>query len=222
MTLNSERTGDDMIERVMQYCDGTLAPAEKAEVAAEIAASPELQKLAADLSRGATLAREAMSGIINDPVPLHLARAITQAPEPMRNQPARRAGLLSFIPREAAAAMVGLLIGGAAIGLWSAAPNSDGGLRLAGLPESGTYSPAFKAALADLLASPGDARTQKYVVDPATGNEAEISVVAWFKLSDGSDCAEFRQDVPASGETSGLACRRATGAWDVMMRSSAE
>lgn len=222
MTINSEQIGDDMIERVMQYCDGKLKPAEMAEVAAEIAANPDLQKLAADLTRGATLAREAFSGIINDPVPLHLARAITQAPDPAQQQPDRKLGITYFMPRQVAAVLVGLLIGGAAIGLWSSRQNSDDGLRLAGLPEAGGYSSEFKAALANLLDTPGSTRTQKYVADPASGNEAEISVVAWFQLSDGSTCAEFRQDAPASSRAHGLACQRENGAWDIMMRSPAE
>ncbi|WP_374371146.1 hypothetical protein [Dongia sp.] len=222
MTVNSEQIGDDMIERVMQYCDGKLKPAEMAQVAAEIAANPDLQKLAADLTRGASLAREAFSGIINDPVPLHLARAITQAPEPAQERPNRKPGVISSMPRQVAAALIGLLIGGAVIGLWSSRQDSNDGLRLAGLPEAGSYSPEFKAALADLLTTPGSARTQKYVVDPASGNEAEISVVTWFKLSDGSTCAEFRQDAPTASPAHGLACQRDTGAWDIMMRSPAE
>ena len=82
MNQNSDKIGDEMMERVMQYCDGALPPDEMARMRADIAADPALQALAADLTRGAGLAREALSGIINDPVPLHLARTIITAPDP--------------------------------------------------------------------------------------------------------------------------------------------
>lgn len=218
MNVNSDKIGDEMIERVMQYCDGMLAPDEMARMQAEIAADPALQALAADLTRGASRAREAISGIINDPVPLHLARTIISAPEPLN---IRRSSWTS-LPRQAAAVVIGLLIGGGTMGLWSSQEAADQGLRLAGInSESETYSPAFKATLADLLGTPGALRSQSYAVEnSAAGNQASITMVAWFKLTDGSTCAEFRQDVPAATPGSGVACQRPNGAWDVMMRSS--
>lgn len=217
MNQNSDKIGDEMMERVMQYCDGTLPPDEMARMRAEIAADPALQTLAADLIRGAGLAREAFSGIINDPVPLHLARTIITAPDPA----ADRRPFWNSIPRQAAAIVIGLLIGSAAMGLWSARQTEDHGLRLAGInSENETYSPAFKATLADLLGTPGELRSLSYTPDSAAGNEAAITMVSWFKLTDGSTCAEFRQDIAETTPTSGVACQRQNGAWDVMMRAS--
>lgn len=217
MSVNNDKIGDEMIERVMQYCDGMLAPEDTARMRAEIAADPALQALAADLTRGASRAREALSGIINDPVPLQLARTIVAAPEPGNLPWFSR----SSLPRQAAAIVIGLLIGGTAMGLWSSEKNADHGLRLAGInSDSESYSPAFKATLADLLGTPGALRSQSYALeDSAAGNQAAITMVAWFKLTDGSTCAEFRQDFPAAAPGSGVACQRPNGAWDVMMRS---
>lgn len=220
MTGIEQQIGDEMIERIMRYCDGTLPPDEAARVADEIAADPLLQQLAQDLTTGANLARETMSGLMNDPVPLHLARTIVEAPEPLQSHSRHHRW---FSAREAAAAMVGLLLGGAAIGLLAQWPGQDAGLRLASLPEaSGTdiQSGAMKSALMGLLQTPGEIRTQSYQDSDHLNQIASVSLVSWFQMADGSDCAEFHVRRGQSDRTAGFACQR-DGRWDIVMLQDA-
>jgi hypothetical protein len=212
MSENPQPIGEEMLTRVMQYCDGVLDARETEIVAREIAADPALQTLARDLTLGANAAREALAPLINQPVPLAMARSIANA----RSTTPRAFDKPLF--RQAAAALVGLLIGAAAMGLWSA-PESQEGLRLAGADPQidGQFSSsAFRSALVSVLgAKPSlNARTFSFE-DPAMG-QGSVSVIRWFELASGSDCAEFRLDQPTALLASGIACRLKDGGWELM------
>lgn len=220
MTSNEQQIGDDVIERIMQYCDGTLSPGEAARVAREIGADPKLQQLADDLARGSNLARETMSGLMKDPVPLQLARAIATAPDPAAPSP-QRPWFVTM--REAAAVLAGVLIGAAAIGFYQSGEQQEAGLRLASLPETmenqaagSVTSAAMKSSLMALLQTPGQLRTLSYKDSTELNKIATISLVSWFQMSDGSDCAEFRVQNDSSDASYGFACQRG-GRWDVVM-----
>src|SRR5262245_41349043 len=73
--------------RIMQYRDGRLTPQEAAAVAAEIAADPAAAALAEAFDVGDGAARSAWAELESGPVPLALARRVTEAaraPAPAR------------------------------------------------------------------------------------------------------------------------------------------
>jgi hypothetical protein len=212
MSENPQPIGEEMLTRVMQYCDGVLDEHETEIVAREIAADPALQVLARDLALGASAACEALAPVINQPVPLALARSITSA----RSTSPRPYDRPAF--RQVAAAVVGLLIGAAAIGLWPA-PESEEGLRLAGSNRQidGQFnSSAFRSALGSVLgAKPALVSRSFALEDPAMG-QGSVSVIRWFELASGTACAEFRLDQPTELLASGVACQLSDGGWEMI------
>jgi hypothetical protein len=219
MTEQRQPIGEEMITKVMQYCDGTLGKEEADKVARQIAADPALQELADDLTGGARIARQSMAIMDNQPVPLTLARAISGG-----GIAARSTSPSPFFRNQIAAALVGLLLGGAAMGIWSSAQQEEG-LRLAGakLPsaETGNAAPAvtdsFRAALLAALNAGPEAHTQSYRIVNQAGSQDEIRVVDWFQLAAGTSCAEFQRAQDGSATSNGVACRRRDGGWEMIL-----
>lgn len=229
MSQNNEQIGEGMLTRIMQYCDGTLDPQAAAIVAREIAADPTLQALADDLTLGADAARDAFAPLANQPVPLALARNIidSRSTSPQRSfQRSFRAVLHGRV----AAAILGLVLGAASIGLWLSNAEPEG-LRLAGVgsqSDGAAPSDAFRAALLTVLNAQPDLATRSYALpdqaaDQTAGQSAgqsagqgSVSVIRWFQLASGISCAEFTQEQPAATAASGIACHRADGGWEVI------
>nr|WP_298689606.1 hypothetical protein [uncultured Dongia sp.] len=218
MSENPQPIGEEMLTRVMQYCDGVLDARETEIVAHEIAADPALQILARDLTLGATAAREALAPLINQPVPLAMARRITSA----RSTTPRFYDKPLY--RQAAAALVGLFIGAAAMGLWSA-PEQKDGLRLAGADDQidGQFgSSAFRSALISVLSAKPDITSRAFALGEPSMGQGSVSVIRWFELASGTDCAEFRLDQPTDLLASGVACQLKDGGWELMTLPTAQ
>jgi hypothetical protein len=214
MTEQSQQIGDDMMIRVMQYCDGVLPPAEAERVAREIAADPALQALANDLTAGAQVARDTMAAFERQPVPLALARAVANAPKAPAAQPWYRSQI--------AAAVMGLVVGAGALGIWSAREET-GGMRLAGVAQTDeAMSPTgFRVALLSGLEAGPALTTHSYVMRDQGNVQGEVSVLRWFDLASGASCAEFNQIEAEHVLAGGIACRNADG-WEIVTIPSAQ
>jgi anti-sigma factor RsiW len=186
--------------RIMQYRDGRLTPQEAAAVAAEIADDPEAAALADAFVVGDTAARSAWAELESGPVPLALARRVTEA---ARTRSAARPMLSGW--RAAAAVVVALGLGITAMLLMQ----RDPGLRLAGT-ESGDADVAWKPALVSALGQ-----------DPALAavdfkdGKANLAITRWFDTGTAMRCAEYKISGAAT-QGGGIACRRRDGGWDVI------
>src|SRR5581483_2694562 len=189
--------------RIMRYRDGRLSPQEAEAVAAEIAADPETAALAESFAVGDEAARAAWAELESGPVPLALARRVTEA---ARARPWMRTGAMPAFAgwRAAAAVVVGLALGvGATVLLQHP---SDRILRLAGV-EGGDSS--WKPALVTALGQ-----------DPALAEvasadgKARVAIIRWFDTASALRCAEYTISGDATG--GGIACRRHDGGWDVI------
>lgn len=214
MTEQSQQIGDDMMIRVMQYCDGVLPPAEADAVAREIAADPALQALAQDLTAGGRAAHDTMAVFERQPVPLALARAVATAPQAPAAQPWYRSQI--------AAALIGLVVGAGVLGIWSARDQADG-MRLAGAQQNDeAMSPTgFRVALLSGLEAGPALTTHSYVMTDQGNARGEVSVLRWFDLASGASCAEFNQVQAGQVLAGGLACRKADG-WEIVTIPSAQ
>jgi hypothetical protein len=226
MTEIRQPIGEEMIIRVMQYCDGTL-PAEEAElVARQIAADPALQALAEDFRTSADAARDTMAAFDNRPVPFAMARAIATAPQAEARSTSPRP---SFIHSQVAAALFGLLLGAGVLGIWSASQRTDDGLRLAGAKSDGgdmaeealtvdaAHAAAFRTALLSALNDGPEAPARAVEFGDQTSGQGQVKVLNWFKLASGTSCAEFEQAENGTTTGSGVACRREDGGWEVIV-----
>lgn len=212
MSHNYQQIGDEMLTRVMQYCDGTLDPQEAALVAQQIAGNAELQALEDDLRLGASAARDVMAVLTNLPVPIALARSTLPAPTGHRNF----GQVVSLFRQQAAAVVIGLVAGAAVIGFWSASQHGAG-LRLASSPEdSEFFSAASRAALFSSLSAKPALVNTPFNLPGQTGARGTMSVVRWFDLATGASCAEFTQTQPVGVVASGIACQRNDGSWDLI------
>jgi anti-sigma factor RsiW len=200
MTTNDtiDAAAEARLIRIMRYRDGRLSPAEADAVAAEIAADPAAAAIVADYAEGDAAARAAWAELESGPVPLALARRVTEA---ARARPAAMPMLTGW--RAAAAVVVCLALGIAATALMR---GDDQGLRLAGAETAG---PAWKSALIAALSQ-----------DPALARVAfqegrgEVAIARWFDSASAMHCAEYTVSGDARG--GGIACRRNDGGWDVI------
>jgi anti-sigma factor RsiW len=184
--------------RIMNYRDGRLPEHEADAVAAEIAADPEAAALAEAFAVGDSAARSAWADLQSGPVPLALARRVTEA---ARARPSIRPALGGW--RAAAAVVVALGLGVAATLLMQ----GDHGLRLAGIENA---DPAWKPALVSALSQ-----------DPAMAEvafndgKASVAITRWFATGTAMRCAEYK--ISGAGMPGGgIACRRHDGGWDVI------
>jgi anti-sigma factor RsiW len=187
--------------RIMRYRDGQLSPQEAEAVAAEIAADPAAAELAEAFAVGDTAARAAWAELESGPVPLALARRVTEA---ARQRPVARPMLSGW--RAAAAVVVALGVGVAAAILMQ---HDRGGLHLAGV-DDGTADPGWKPALVSALGQE-PALTQVGFKD----GKATVAITRWFSTGTAMRCAEYAiSDGAVTG--GGIACRRHDGGWDVI------
>jgi hypothetical protein len=148
--------------------------------------------------------RAAWADLESGPVPLALARRVTEAARarPVAAPPAAFSGW-----RAAAAAVVALCVGVAATTLTM---QRDHGLRLAGLDTAGVADPAWKPALVNALA-----QEPALALVAFKGGKASVAVTRWFDTGTSMRCAEYK----IAGDTAtagGIACRRHDGGWDVI------
>ena len=226
MTEIQQPIGEEMIIRVMQYCDGTL-PADEAEIVArQIAADPDLQALAEDFRTSADAARDTMAAFDNRPVPFAMARAIATAPQAEARSTSPRP---SFFHSQVAAAMFGLFLGAGILGIWSVSQPAEQGLRLAGAKSGGddmgeealaadaAHAAAFRTALLSALNAGPDAPARAVEFGDQTSGQGQVKVLNWFKLASGTPCAEFEQAENGAATGGGVACRRKDGGWEVIV-----
>jgi anti-sigma factor RsiW len=185
--------------RIMRYHDGRLNPREAEAVAAEIAADPEAAALAEDFVTGDAAARSAWAELESGPVPLALARRVTEA---ARARPTMIPKLTGW---RAAAAVVFILALGAGAMLLAQPSGHD--LRLAGVEGAG--DPAWKPALVAALGQ-----------EPALAEVAfaegkgRVAIARWFDTASAMRCAEYT--ISGDAAKGGIACRRHDGGWDVL------
>jgi len=203
---------EERMIRIMQYCDGVLPAREAALVADEIGRDPEAARLASEMSAGADAARTAWGDFNKGPVPLELARRVTQsAREPVRGRSAAR-----FDWRIAASLVIGIALG--MLGLLMAQHGGAQGLRLAGSDKvqgegavlDSAWQPALVAALAE------DPETGRVTFSNASGSENTVSVARWFNTAAGLRCAEFAKSSAGAVTAGGIACRKRDGGWDII------
>lgn len=191
--------------RIMQYCDGLLSPAEAAKVAAEIAHDPEAAELASELAAGAAAAQSAWAELENGPVPLALARRVSEAAARQPSLVARKADW-----RVAATLLLGLALG--ALGAMMIERGGAPGLRLAGLETAPNAADAWKpAAIAALRQDPALAQ-----VTFGDAQQDKVTIQRWFDTATRLHCAEFLISMAGAADTSGIACHKPDGAWDVI------
>ncbi|MBI2254045.1 MAG: hypothetical protein HYU58_05455 [Proteobacteria bacterium] len=214
MAEQSQQIGDEMMIRVMQYCDGALPSDQADQVARQIAADPALQTLADDLKAGAQVARDTMSVFERQPVPLALARAVTAPAKAPAGQPWYRG--------QVAAAILGLVIGAGALGIWSARQDANG-MRLAGAVavDEAAAPTGFRIALLSALEAEPALTSHSYVMPDQGDEQGQVSVLRWFDLATGARCAEFNQAESGHVLAGGLACRNADG-WEIVTIPSAQ
>lgn len=63
-------------EQLMAFADGELSPTEHERIAAQVAASPELQQIVAAFTRSSALLREVFDERLDEPVPQRLIDAV--------------------------------------------------------------------------------------------------------------------------------------------------
>ena len=204
---------EERMIRIMQYCDGVLAPREAAAIAEEIARDPEAARLAEEFALGAKAAKRAWSGLDAGPVPLGLARRVAHAARmPITQKHPRR------IPvgwRMAAALAIGGFMGALGLSLIDRG-SGDHGLRLAGVGPASTaavdrsWTPALMTALGR------DPETARITFTSAAGHEDTIAVSRWFDTQTGLRCAEFVRSASGAADTGGIACRKSDGGWDII------
>jgi anti-sigma factor RsiW len=189
--------------RIMRYRDGRLTPHEAEAVAAELAADPEAAEIAESFGVGDAAARSAWADLESGPVPLALARRVTEV---ARVRPMALPGFTGW--RAAAAVVISLSVGAAAVVLMQ----HDGrpGLRLAGVEGGSASDPAWKSALATVL------RQEPALAEVGFADgKASVAITRWFDTATAMRCAEYR----IAGEVAkggGIACRRRDGGWDVI------
>ena len=186
--------------RIMRYRDGRLTPQEAEAVAAEIAADPTAAALAESFGVADDAARSAWAELESGPVPLALARRVTEAAR------VRAATTPMFANRRAAAAvLVGVVLGAAATLLLQ--HSSERGLRLAGVEATGAaaWRPALMSALRQepALAEVGFA-----------DGKSRVAIARWFDTAAAMRCAEYTLSGDVKG--GGIACRRGDGGWDLI------
>lgn len=187
--------------RIMRYRDGRLTQQEAEAVAAEIAADPAAAEIAEAFSAGDAAARSAWAELESGPVPLALARRVTEA---ARSRPAAVPMLTGW--RAAAAVVVALGLGVAATVLMR---GGDQGLHLAGVDATGAADPSWKPALVAALRQ-----------DPALAEvgfkdgKASVAITRWFDTASAMRCAEY--SISGDAAKGGIACRRHDGGWDVI------
>jgi anti-sigma factor RsiW len=187
--------------RIMHYRDGRLSPQEAEAVAAEIATDPEAAAFAEAFAVGDAAARSAWAELESGPVPLALARRVTEA---ARARPAARPMFSGW--RAAAAVVVALGLGIAVTVLMQ----RDHGLRLAGVEASGNSDLAWKPALVSALGQePALAE-----IDFKDG-KARVAITRWFDTGTAMRCAEYKISGNAVNG-GGIACHRRDGGWDVI------
>jgi anti-sigma factor RsiW len=188
--------------RVMNFRDGRLSPEEAAAVAAEIASDPVAADFAEAFAVGDAAARAAWAHLESGPVPLTIARRVTEA---ARTQPIKAPAPKFSGWRAAAAVVIALGLGAAATAL----VQRDHGLHLAGLDTAGADA-AWKPALVSAL---GQDPTLAEVA--FKDGKASLAITRWFDTGTAMRCAEYK----ISGEAAtagGIACRRNDGGWDVI------
>lgn len=203
---------EERMIRIMQYCDGVLPAREAALVAEEIARDPEAARLAMEMSAGADAARIAWGDADSRPVPLELARRVTQS----ARGPVRTAPPVTANWRMAAALLVGIALG--MLGLLVAQHSGEQGLRLAGSDRAqdvvqvsdASWQPALMRALAK------DPEAARVIFSGASGTENAVSIARWFSTEAGLRCAEFAKSTAGAVTAGGVACKKPDGGWDVI------
>jgi len=204
---------EERMIRIMQYCDGVLPAREAMRVAEEITRDPEAARLAAELTAGAKAAELAWGDLNASPVPLELARRVTQA---ARN-PAQGAGRARADWRMAASFVAGIGLG--VLGLLASQHHDDQGLRLAGATDGPGSASGQPWAPALIHALSKDPALSSVAFGGTAGAEDMISVTRWFDTSTGLHCAEFIKAIAGASQPGGIACKKADGSWDVIEQS---
>jgi hypothetical protein len=198
-----ETEEDARLIRIMRYRDGRLPPHEAEAVANEIASDPEAARIAEAITAGDIAARSAWADLESGPVPLALARSVSEAARASKPQPA------AFQWRMAAGLVIGLALG--ALGATLMQRGSEHGLRLAGGTGEAGASDWKPALIAALQKEPELAQ-----VGFGEGAASTVAVIRWFATSTAMHCAEYTIATGGTADRGGIACRKRDGGWDVI------
>ena len=203
-------------EQLMAFADGELSPTEHERIAAQVAASPELQQIVAEFARSTALLREVFDERLDEPVPQRLIDAVRNhqpqaqpdvvpAIKPLPGAGQEQAGNLAAVRRPAAnysrmaiAATVTLTIGILA------------GLMLQGGDDA---PPAYAGTDAAMLQM---AMETKASGETLIGRHSVITPQASYTVRDGGACREYNSGATAEQiQAQGLACRGNDGQWRI-------
>ena len=208
-------------EQLMAFADGELSPTEHERIAAQVAASSELQQIVAAFTRSNALLREVFDERLDEPVPQRLIDAVRNfqpqaqdaaAPaaaseiRPLPGVGQQQAGNLAAVRRPAAnysrmaiAATITLTVGILA------------GLMLQGGDDDGP--PAFAGTDAAMLQV---AMETKASGETLTGRRSAITPQASYAVRDGGVCRDYTSGASAEEiQAQGLACRGNDGQWRI-------
>ena len=211
-------------EQLMAFADGELSPTEHERIAAQVAASPELQQIVAAFTRSSALLREVFDERLDEPVPQRLIDAVRnyqpQAQDAAAPQPTaaaeikplpgigeQQAGNLAAVRRPAAnysrmaiAATITLTVGILAGLMLQGGDNNDG-------------PPAYAGTDAAILQV---AMETKASGETLSGRRSAITPQASYAVRDGGVCRDYTSGASAEEiQAQGLACRGNDGQWRI-------
>lgn len=197
-------------EELMAYADGALPDAESRQVAAAARTDPELARRIAAYSRSRRVLQEAFAGRFDEAVPQRLLAALSRAPAERNDRsvppPTRRRPAWAWLPLALAAmviAAVGLMM------LWQAGGRGRDALpAVAGVPADAATLDLALERQASGVPTAGAIDGVRYEILPTATVQAEAGIY----------CREFESTVfqaAANQSARGLACRQASGHWQL-------
>jgi hypothetical protein len=178
-------------EVLMSYADGELGPDEARPVRAAVAGDRDIAARVALFRETRRVAQDAFSGMLREPMPEHLIRAIVPSARPARTARWRPAAMAAaFVLAVGTAGWLGYSAGGS---------GRDGAASpFAALAES-------EPALASALSQSPDGAERSWT--SPRGRSGRIAVGATYRLDDGRTCRSFEAGLSDDGRINGLSCR---------------
>lgn len=200
---------DDAI--LMAFVDGELNPAQAYDVQRAIQKDAELMTRVESFRASTALAASAFSTVLQEPIPLRLARTIVGT-----GGGSKFAMPLTAYRITAAASLAALLLGAGGgygvAGYWQLREQRN--LERAAASERDSVGHVVQGALEKQVSG-----TSVEWRDPDTAETIAIEPVRTFRNQEGRYCREYREaDTQRDGAIAiryGLACRYADGAWKV-------
>jgi len=192
------------VERLSAYHDRELSPLEAARLRADLGNDAEARALLEDFDRIDDAVRLEMGELLDDPVPLHLARTVKTGFAARRRRTVLRAATRWAVP--VAAAIAVLIVGDQWMQRRIESALVEREARIAELTDEAVQT-ALETALSGQAVQ---------LADSDAGSVVSITPVRTYQSASKHWCREFVEEVVIDGEKVtrfGLACREKTGDW---------